>query len=37
MMTEAYKNYHSPWVDDSEKEYWWGKIKELSKERALGS
>tara|TARA_Y100000590_G_C15003161_1_gene744656 strand:- start:192 stop:332 length:141 start_codon:yes stop_codon:yes gene_type:complete len=36
-ITEAYRNYHSPWTDGSQKEYWWNKIKELSKERASKS
>jgi hypothetical protein len=36
-LKEAYVNYHSPWIIDSEKEYWWNKIKQLNKQRASES
>tara|TARA_B100000131_G_scaffold149967_1_gene145505 strand:- start:696 stop:845 length:150 start_codon:yes stop_codon:yes gene_type:complete len=32
-IAEAYRNYHSPWTDGTEKGYWWKKIQELSKKR----
>ena len=30
----AYVMYHSPWIEEGEKDYWWKQIQILSKKRA---